>query len=105
MLLGRWEGGLGFGAGYESGSKPGGAGLRDSWTDAYLQFPHWFLVLLLAVPPAMSAVGWLRRRHRRRLLGTDARPCPTCGYDLRATPNRCPECGHLPPGRADPLTA
>jgi hypothetical protein len=49
---------------------------------------HW-LVLLLVAAPAVS-VG-LRSLARRRML----RPghCLTCGYDLRATPDRCPECG------------
>jgi hypothetical protein len=54
----------------------------------YVRAPHWLVAGLLAVTPA----AWLRRarRRRRRLVGG---LCPRCGYDLRATPDRCPECG------------
>jgi hypothetical protein len=44
--------------------------------------------LLLASLP--SVLVFRRRRVRRRLA---AGHCPTCDYDLRATPGRCPECG------------
>jgi hypothetical protein len=51
-------------------------------------FPHWFLALLLAVLPALRLRAARRSRRSAR-----AGLCPTCGYDLRATPDRCPECG------------
>jgi hypothetical protein len=51
------------------------------------------LVLLLGLMPAVWAILSFRARRRHQL-----RPglCRRCGYDLRATPDRCPECGKVP---------
>jgi hypothetical protein len=53
--------------------------------------PHWFLALLFAILPALHFRAAIRSRRRDR-----TRLCRTCGYDLRATPDRCPECGTSP---------
>jgi hypothetical protein len=50
--------------------------------------PYWFLLLLTAVLPAWTIVDAVRRRRR-----TKAGFCEGCGYDLRASSDRCPECG------------
>ena len=51
----------------------------------YVAVPLWLPLLLSAALPAL----WLRRRVRRHPPGL----CAVCGYDLRATPEKCPECG------------
>jgi len=50
--------------------------------------PHWALVMATAPIPLWRVIHSraLRRRKREGL-------CAACGYDLRATPGRCPECG------------
>ena len=56
------------------------------FTEARL--PHWLIAMLTAALPAVRCGAWWRRR-RRHAIGR----CPRCGYDLRASPDRCPECG------------
>ena len=55
--------------------------------------PLWPAALLFGVIPSMRLVRWYRHRRARR---ADRSICQACGYDLRATPDRCPECGALP---------
>jgi hypothetical protein len=57
----------------------------------------WFTALLLGLTPTawMLATARRYRQRRRRITGH----CPSCGYDLRATPDRCPECGAVPAAR------
>jgi len=63
--------------------------------------PDWVvcgvLLLLIFHQPLASAVvrshrrSLERKREKQRTRGL----CPICGYDLRASPERCPECGKL----------
>jgi hypothetical protein len=76
--------------------------VRDDGTLTPLTDPDRYYSVILAhgVAAAVSGaavwpwIGWTVYRRRRARRRDRAGLCPKCGYDVRANPTRCSECGY-----------
>ena len=54
----------------------------------FIAAPYWLIVVVFSLWPVVWMAAWWRRRRK-----IAAGLCLNCGYDLRASIGRCPECG------------
>jgi hypothetical protein len=85
--MGHWFAGFAAGSGFTA-TKPKTGPITIVSKNWLVAAPWWAIAVVAAVLPTL----WLKRRRDQRRLSLAGR-CRNCGYDLRATPDRCPECG------------
>ena len=83
----QWRG-TGFGCHAQQDFNSSTGDKNSAWT---VLAPLWFVVLVLSILPTYALTRIVRLR--RRAACSSRNRCTSCGYDLRATLDRCPECG------------
>ena len=72
----------------------------NGWqVDQSLFLPVWFPPVVFTTPIGLAFV--VRRRGNHSSVRTNQPRCRVCNYDLRATSDRCPECGTIPTKAAE----
>jgi len=88
------------------GSSDGGRSM--AYAPKYVPFwsvsvRHRHLLAMTGLPVLcwLTLLGWRQRQYRRQQLRRMSGLCTSCGYDLRASKDRCPECATPIPQKSE----